>query len=149
MNKIDGVLFTIIAVLFIGGGTWLVHHNHTIAKENQEIIAEWEALKAHSEKEVKRMREILRPDQCDQIAGKMAWSNIHINKNFSDCWFDNFDYAGNVETKRSIMWIVCPSEVNMPEMLNSYKLNRVYQKRTDYIYEFECKWIDYSKVKEH
>lgn len=58
MNKIEGVLFAIIAVLFIAGGTWLVHNNHTISKENQEIIAEWEALKAHSEKEVKRLREI-------------------------------------------------------------------------------------------
>lgn len=62
MNKIEGVILAIIVVLFIAGGTWLVHNNHTIAKENQELIAEWKALKAHSEKEVKRMREILRSD---------------------------------------------------------------------------------------
>lgn len=62
MNKIEGVLFAIIAVLFIAGGTWLVHNNHTIAKENQEIIAEWDALKAHYDKEFNRMREIMRSD---------------------------------------------------------------------------------------
>lgn len=142
MNKIEGVLFAIIAVLFIAGGTWLIHHNHTVVEQEKQLIAEYEAQKPV-------IKEIKRPDQCDQIAGKMAWSNIHINKNYSDCWFDNFDYDGVVENKRSIMWIVCPSEVNMPEILNSYKLNSVYKKNTDYIYEFECKWIDYSKVMEH
>ena len=114
MNKIEGILFAIIAVLFIAGGTWLVHYNHTIAKENQEIIAEWEALKAHSEKEVKRMREIERPDQCDDISARMAWSDIHINKQYKNCWWDTFDYRGSVETRTSFMWIVCPNEVDMP-----------------------------------
>ena len=135
MNKIEGVLFAIIAVLFIGGGTWLIHHNNTVIEQEKQLIAEYEAQKTV-------IKEIERPDRCDQVAGKMAWSNIHINKNYSDCWFDNFDYAGAGEDKRSIMWIVCPSEVNMPEILNSYKLNRVYKKRTDYIYEFECKWME-------
>lgn len=148
MNKIEGILFAIIAVLFIAGGTWLVHYNHTIAKENQEIIAEWEALKAHSEKEVKRMREIERPDQCDEIAARMAWSDLHINKQYKNCWWDTFDYKGSVETRTSFMWIVCPNEVDMPDSLKSYKLNRVFKKK-DYIYEFECKWIDYSKVMVH
>ena len=39
MNKIDGVLFAIIAVLFIAGGTWLIHHNNTVIEQEKQLIA--------------------------------------------------------------------------------------------------------------
>jgi hypothetical protein len=142
MNKIEGVLFAIIAVLFIAGGTWLVHYNHTVVEQEKQLIAEYEAQKPV-------IKEIKRPDQCDDISARMAWSEIHIgNKQYKNCWWDQFDYRGSVETRTSFMWIVCPNEVDMPDSLKSYKLNRVFKKK-DYIYEFECKWIDYSKVTVH
>ena len=93
MNKIDGVLFTIIAVLFIGGGTWLIHHNNTVIEQEKQLIAEHEAQKPV-------IKEIKRPDQCDEIAARMAWSDIHINKQYKNCWWDTFDYKGSFEKGR-------------------------------------------------
>lgn len=142
MNKIEGVLFAIIAVLFIAGGTLLVHHNHIVAEQEKQLIAEYEEQK-------EPIKEIKRPDQCDDISARMAWSEIHTgNKQYKNCWYDTFDYSGSSETRTSFMWIVCPNEVYMPDTLKSYKLNKVFKKK-DYIYEFECKWIDYSKVEVH
>lgn len=141
MNKIEGVLFAIIAVLFIAGVTWLIHNNHSVVEQENQLIAEYETQKPV-------IKEIKRPDQCDDITARMAWSELHLTKQFAECWWDSFDYKGNVETKTSLLWIVCPTKVRMPDSLKSYKLNRVYKKE-DYIYEFECKWIDYSKVMEY
>ena len=141
MKKDKIILIAIIAILFIAGGAWLIYDNHEIRKEHEQIIAEPELQKPV-------IKEIMRPSQCDDITARMAWSELHLTKQFAECWWDSFDYKGNVETKTSILWIVCPTKVRMPDSLKSYKLNRVYKKE-DYIYEFECKWIDYAKVKEH
>lgn len=141
MNKIEGVLFAIISILFIAGGIWLVHHNNTVVEKEKQLIAEYDAQKPV-------IKEIKLPDQCDDISARMAWSEIHINKQYKNCWLDTFDYRGSGFNRTSFMWIVCPNEVDMPDLLKSYKLNRVFKKK-DYIYEFECKWIDYSKVMVH
>lgn len=95
------------------------------------------------------IREITRPDECDSKTAYMAWSSIKDKKEFANCWYDSFSYDGIVENKISIMWIVCPKNMNgkLPDTLGTFILKEVWPK-VDMIYGYICKWIDYSTIKE-
>lgn len=95
------------------------------------------------------IREITRPDECDNKTAFKAWTSIKDKKEFANCWYDSFSYDGVVENKVSIMWIVCPKNMNgkLPDTLGTFTLNEVWPK-ADMIYGYVCKWIDYSTVKE-
>lgn len=137
MMKIEKIIFAIIAIVFIGGGI-LLYNDYKDAVETREKV------KQEYIEHQKETKEILRPEQCEHITTIQAVMDLKLN---NVCWYDSYDYTGSVYDKKTIVWFTCANTIRLPNKLGEFVVTDSLMKLRKIVYKYECKWNNYSPVK--